>query len=245
MQRRHVSPIFLSAIFRLARGVQIRVQVAIALAVIVLPGTALAEPPCASREGLSVVCSATWQFNGTCEGHDMWQSWKVGGYPPSPDAFVRPWLDLPIVVIGYELVKLQASTGEVSAGGWWQRLQSRLSGRAGHVPGSTVLAQSHLNETMSWFAVGSTIQTDITIWLAPGQSHAKQMYPAGYGQPWPSRSNAKPTKPHTNDKREITSVEGDLIDLHGLCFGGGPVTILLTIYYIVSVEQAAQRATSP
>ena len=59
-------------------------------------------------DGLQIVCSATWQFRpGTCTGKDLWDQWIVTGQSPSDDAFIRPWADTPITVIGYELVKLQ------------------------------------------------------------------------------------------------------------------------------------------
>jgi hypothetical protein len=55
--------------------------------------------------------------------------------------------------------------------------------------------------------------------LAPGQTHAKQMWAAGLGQPWPRKEDARPER--------FT----DIVDLHGVCFNGGTVTVLMTIYY--------------
>ncbi len=54
-------------------------------------------------DGLQIVCSATWQFSGTCTGKDLWDQWI--GQSRSGDAFLRLWADTPITVI--ELVKLQ------------------------------------------------------------------------------------------------------------------------------------------
>jgi hypothetical protein len=42
----------------------------------------------------------------------MWADWKIAGLP---DPFVRPWLDVPIVVVGYELVKLQTEASPEDA----------------------------------------------------------------------------------------------------------------------------------
>jgi hypothetical protein len=221
-------------------GMLPRLGLALAIATLALPQIARADERCVGREGVAVVCSATMQFNGTCTGGDMWNSWKVGGFAPSDDGLVRPWLDYPIVVIGYELVKLQADPGPLAGpDGWWGWLKDKLRGLAG-LPN-----HSYLNARMSWFSVGSMIQPDALIWLAPGEMHAKQMWPAGHGQPWPSKRDAKPTRPHKNAKGEIDAVGGDLIDLHGLCYGGGPVTIMLTLYYVAKMEQATPQTAPP
>ena len=147
-------------------------------------------------DNLNLVCSATWQFYGKCLGEeDMWDKWKVTGRTNPVDSFVRPFENASITVIGYELMKLQG--------------------------GLSVRDQQQNNE-MSWFMIGSAIfpQPDAMIWLAPGEKHAKQMWPAGAGQLWPSRERANPGR--------LT----DFIDLHGVCFGGGPIIIFLTIYYM-------------
>jgi hypothetical protein len=146
-------------------------------------------------DSLDLICSATWQFDGKCLGEDMWNKWTVNGRTSPPDSFIRPFEDIPITVIGYELVKLQN--------------------------GDTKSASELLNSRLSWFAIGSAIypQPDIMIWLAPGETHSKQMWTSHTGQLWPSREKAD-------------SGLRDMLDLHGLCFGGGPVTIFVTIYYI-------------
>ena len=146
-------------------------------------------------DSLDLVCSATWQLNGTCLGEDMWNKWTVNGRTSPTDSFIRPFEDTPITVIGYELMKLQND--------------------------DTKSAGELRNGRISWFAIGSAIypQPDIMIWLAPGETHAKQMWPSHTGQLWPSREKAG-------------SGLRDMLDVHGLCFGGGPVTIFVTIYYI-------------
>jgi hypothetical protein len=70
-----------------------------------------------------------------------------------------------------------------------------------------------------WFMIGSMIQPDAQLWLAPNETHSKQMWPAGSGQPFPSIEQANPAK------RE------DVIDLHGGCPKGDKPTIMMTIYY--------------
>jgi hypothetical protein len=147
-------------------------------------------------DGLQIVCSATWQFRpGTCTGKDLWDQWIVTGQSPSDDAFIRPWADTPITVIGYELVKLQDDDRNPDS--------------------------AYTNNHKSWFMIGSAIsgQPDAMLWLAPGETHSQRMWPAGTGQLWPSKTLAN------HDK------DADMLDLHGSCFGGGSVTIFLTIYY--------------
>ncbi|HEY3919909.1 MAG TPA: hypothetical protein VGL83_19110 [Stellaceae bacterium] len=142
------------------------------------------------NDDLRVVCSATWQFIGTCSGQDLWDKWTVIGRTHPADAFIRPWTNAPITVIGYELVKLDGN-------------------------------DSDPNQRESWFMIGSTIhpQSDAMLWLAPGERHAKQIWPSGMGQIWPSK--------------DVAFVKGKplLLDLHGACFGGGPISIFMTIYY--------------
>jgi hypothetical protein len=146
-------------------------------------------------DSLQVVCSATWQLSGTCTGKDLWDQWIVTGPSPSGDAFIRPWADTPITVIGYELVKLQDDDRNPDS--------------------------AYTNNHKSWFMIGSAIsgQPDAMLWLAPGETHSQRMWPAGTGQLWPSKTLAN------HDK------DADMLDLHGSCFGGGSVTIFLTIYY--------------
>lgn len=139
---------------------------------------------------INIICSATWQFTATCSGQDLWNSWKVIGQTQPKDSFVHPWADAPITVIGYELLKTDAP-------------------------------ESEQNLHASWFMIGSAIypQPDTMLWLAPGERHAKQMWPPGIGQVWPSKDNA------------IVNGMPDFVDLHGICFGGGPISIFMTIYY--------------
>jgi hypothetical protein len=129
----------------------------------------------------SVVCSSSWQFHATCTGQDMWDQWKV---PGSKDAFIRPWHKRPIIIIGYELVKIAGA-----------------------------------RDADSWFMVGSKIQPDAMLWLAPGQTHAKVIWPSGLGQAWPAAEEA--------DQIGLQ----DILDLHGWCPKDEKVTIILTLYF--------------
>ncbi len=149
-------------------------------------------------DGVQMVCSGTWQFSGICTGADLWDKWKVvAGQSTTSDAFIRPWAETPITVIGYELVKLQSD----------EEAKPDIRYR---------------NDHQSWFMIGSGInsQPDAMLWLAPGETHAHRMWPAGIGHIWPASALA----------RHATQYE-DILDLHGTCFGGGPITIFLTIYY--------------
>jgi hypothetical protein len=147
----------------------------------------------AVSDRFSVACSASWQFDGVCTGADMWDQWKITSYPPSKDAFIRPWLKRRITIIGYELVK-------ISGGG----------------------------DAKSWFMIGSMIQPDAMVWLAPGQTHGKTMWPNGVGQPWPPADEADQVGTR------------DILDLHGWCPKGDNVTIMLTLYYTPEWDRPAQ-----
>lgn len=182
---------------------------------LVLTNATLAEEICKSRAPnarVATVCSATWQFTGRCGAADMVHEWRVHGFQNSPDAYIRPFSERPITVIGYELVKVTGMNGEP----WRDK---------------------------SWFMIGSTIQPDAMIWLAPGQTHAKTFWPAGTGQPWPSKHQAVPVKINRNDKGEIISMNGDLLDLHGWCPKDESVGIMLTIYYTNVGDRAQEGGT--
>jgi hypothetical protein len=94
----------------------------------------------------------------------------VNGIYDPPDAFVRPWLDERIVVVGYEMTKIAG-------------------------------------EPHAWFAIGSGIQGDIFLWMPPERNHARVMFPAGLGHPWPSKQESEAQSAAVND----------LIDIHGSC----------------------------
>jgi hypothetical protein len=150
-------------------------------------------------DSFKMICSATWRFEGKCTGEEMVERWKVGGRTAPPDAFIRPWADTPILVVGYELMKLPSDDRYEKA--------------------------KQLNDKMSWFMIGSGIapQPDTMLWLWPGQTGAKNIWPAESGQIWPAKKDAITTTRYT-----------DVLDLHGQCFGGGEITMFLTIYYISS-----------
>lgn len=174
----------------------------ILFATLLLPLPAHAEHPQTCNgatvsfpDRLQMVCSATWTFGASCTGEDLWDKWHVTG-PETGEPFIRPWADTPITVIGYELVKLHRE--------YFWSFRSRYE-----------------NATKSWFMIGSGIypQPDAMLWLGPGETRARMMWPAGMGQIWPSKAKARKAKYE------------DILDLHGHCFGGRPITIYLTLYY--------------
>lgn len=171
------------------------------------------------------------------------------------DAFIRPWAETPITVIGYELVKLQFDDPES-----WRRVAIAIRAGArelGHAllylgviakdvvtldwaaiaadraatldkiaaiqkeTDERIPETRYSNDRQSWFMIGSGIhpQSDAMLWLAPGETHSVRMWPPGTGQIWPSKALA------------LKGKHQDILDLHGVCFGGGVVKILLTIYY--------------
>ena len=71
------------------------------------------------------------------------------------------------------------------------------------------------------FMIGSAIsgQADAMIWLGPGETRAAKIWRPGQGQLWPSKSDA-------NGYRLA-----DMLDLHGVCFGGGPMSIFVNLCY--------------
>jgi hypothetical protein len=58
--------------------------------------------PYGKPDGLKLVRSATWQFNGKCDGNEMVFSWRSAtgrtNAPPG-DPFIRPFENFPIIVI--------------------------------------------------------------------------------------------------------------------------------------------------
>jgi hypothetical protein len=149
-------------------------------------------------DAYKVVCSSTWQFEARCTGEkDMWDSWSV---PNQSDPFVRPWLDQPIIIVGYELTRIRRPAF------WLRRAWDYLRGKPQDLD-------------QSWFMIGSAMQPDPMLYLAPGENHARQMLPTSLGDPWPAKKDANPAK------------YADMLDLHGICFGGGSITIFLTLYY--------------
>jgi hypothetical protein len=200
-------------------GAPILKAVAVAALLVLASVPASAEPISCSRPAESdfrVVCSRTWKFTAACTGLDMWDDWSVIG--PSEGPFVRPWLDAPITIVGYELLKLHDRSLLTRLRSWFR------------LTAWSAWARSLIHSSDSWFMVGSTIWPDGMIWLGPDETHAKQMWAPGHGQPWPSAANAAPLKRNKDANEKTLSISGDLVDLHGACFVGS-VDIFLTIYY--------------
>ena len=178
-----------------------------------------------------VPCSETWQFTGACSGADMWNQWTISGRHASSDYFVRPFTDHPIRIVGYELMKIQIDPKrDVTGFADWLKSLFR--------PKDNI---EYLNTHISYFMIGSTIQQDAMLWLYPGQTGGRRDFPAGLSQPWPSAKDAKPVTYLYDKDGKIYGARGDLLDIHGICFGGGPVTILMTLYYVSATEETSDR----
>jgi hypothetical protein len=106
------------------------------------------------------LCSATWEMKATCTGEDLWDKWKVSGRTKRPDAFIKPFENLPIDVVGYELVNMSQRSASEFANAWFM------------------------------IGSGMTGYPDTMLWLGPGELHAKNMFQAGFGQHWPSAASA-------------------------------------------------------
>lgn len=181
-------------------------------AVMTSSGAPASQQSCEGRaydlpDGHKVVCSATWKLDAVCSGTDMWDSWTVTGRTNPDDAFIRPWLDQPIFVIGFELTKIRNRSLAT-------RLRSWLRLRSWEA-----WARSFLTSSDEWYMIGSALHPDAMIWLAPGHTTAKHFWPAGTGQPWPAKKDA-----------DTTVKYADMIDLHGTCFSGR-VSVFVTVYY--------------
>ncbi len=120
----------------------------------------------------------------------MWDAWKVTGTYNSKDAFVRPWLDYPVKIVGYELVKLAPV----------KYLPAFIDG--------------------AWFMLGSTINPDTQLWLAPGETHAKQVWPSEMAHTWPAIQNS--------DREGHKS----MLVIHGGCPPTRNALLMLTLYYL-------------
>ena len=110
------------------------------------------------------LCSATWKMRSTCSGEDLWDKWTIVGRTNPPDAFIKPFENVPIDVVGYELVNVSGRPASDFANAWF-------------MVGS-----------------GITGYPDAMLWLGPSEMHAKNMFQAGLGQHWPSADMAKKTK---------------------------------------------------
>jgi hypothetical protein len=140
------------------------------------------------------LCSATWQMKASCRSSgkddDLWDKWVIlGGRTKPQDSFIRPFESVPIDVVGYELVNMSRRPASDFAD--------------------------------AWFMIGSgmTGYPDTMLWMSPGEMHAVRMFPAGFGQHWPSADVAK------------KSGLEDIINVHGYCAAGKDVVLFLTVYY--------------
>lgn len=120
--------------------------------------------------GISLVCSATWVFDGPCDGKDLWDRWKVEGQTKPNEPWIRPWANERIVVIGYEMTKVSG-------------------------------------DPHNFFMIGSGIQPDGFLWMAPDRNNARILFPAGVGHPWPTKQESEAQRGTYND----------IIDIHGSC----------------------------
>lgn len=62
-------------------------------------------------------------------------------------------------------------------------------------------------EPHAFFMIGSGIQADAFLWMPADATHARLMFPPGYGHPWPSKAESEAQRNSVND----------LIDIHGSC----------------------------
>jgi hypothetical protein len=169
-------------------------------------------------DDIKVICSATWRFRGNCTGDDMWDKWLVDGQTAPKFPFVSPWSSEPILIVGFELVKLRNAK--------WYEIPNRL-----------------WNSNREWLGVGSTVQADAMIWLGPGESHAKMIWAEGRGEPWPKAGDAAPIKPVQDAAGKMVAAGGDLLDLHGQCYGGSAI-VYLTLYYTPIPDPEAGNETA-
>ncbi len=56
-------------------------------------------------DGVAVPCSSTWALHATCTSQELVHNWVIDGNKPG-DHYIRPFADFPIMVVGYEIVKV-------------------------------------------------------------------------------------------------------------------------------------------
>ena len=162
--------------------------------------------------GLSTYYTATWQFEGTCEGKDSVYDWRIAGGMPGmkgdPHSWkITPWESEPITVRSIELTKVYHG-GTPAPERWWRRIWARL----------TAAPKSPGPGTTLWFMAGNDYIHDAMLWLGPGEDHGYREFPGGTGMQLPAKQDA---------------ADSVYFDLHGGCAGGGPVSIFYTVGYTV------------
>jgi hypothetical protein len=111
------------------------------------------------------LCSATWAMTATCTGEDLWDKWKIfDGRTKRPDAFIKPFEDVSVDVVGYELVNMSGRPASEFANAWFM------------------------------IGSGMTGYPDAMLWLGPGEMHSRVMFPNGFGQHWPGVDVAKKSR---------------------------------------------------
>jgi hypothetical protein len=119
----------------------------------------------ASHSNVRPLCSATWQLKATCTGEDLWDKWKIASGRTQPsDAFIKPFEEVPIDVLGYELVNMSGRPASDFANAWFM------------------------------IGSGMTGYPDAMLWLGPSEMHSRVMFPNGFGQHWPSANAAKKSR---------------------------------------------------
>lgn len=56
-------------------------------------------------DGIAVPCSNTWTLHATCTSTELVNEWVIDGNKPG-DHYILPFVDFPIMVVGYEIVKI-------------------------------------------------------------------------------------------------------------------------------------------
>lgn len=152
------------------------------------------------QAGFKVPLTESWDMDATCHGGDMVYDWTITGGSPMPSWHVAPWRDKRITIVGYELLRTL-------------------------IDGFPIANNPH-----DFFMVGNNLTPDPMLWLAANELHRREIYPYGYGHPFPAKFEALPS---------------NYIDLHGRCFGGGRVRMKLTLHYIVNDDQPTPPEPQP
>jgi hypothetical protein len=113
---------------------------------------------------ICLICLSAAACTSTADARSRATAWGKSSLTKRPDAFIKPFEDVPIDVVGYELVNMSGRPASDFANAWF-------------MVGS-----------------GMTGYPDTMLWLGPGEMHAKNMFLAGYGQHWASADAAKKSR---------------------------------------------------